>query len=107
MRRAAGHRMMGAHAPHDGADPADSGSHRVDHGAEHEHLESAIPLRQPSEDKTEYAIAQAENQPGDRAGSPQAAGHGVKAQHRNHAKERESCGAEDIALHSEWRKSRS
>lgn len=93
--------MRSARFPDTRAQPGKRGGDQVDHGAQHENFERAVPLAQRPEKGAQDPVGHAENTPGNQAGSEQVCGLAEKAQHRDEGQYGDDGRSGEVALHGD------
>src|SRR6266478_6283843 len=85
-------------SPDRGNNPANRSDNHIRHGAQHEDLERAMPIAEPAEDHAERTIAQAENDPAQKARRQEMPRQTQKPKNRNRCEEAENRHRGDIPL---------
>jgi len=90
--------MRSTGSPDRGNNPAERGENHIDDRAQHENMERAEPITETAENHAERAIAEAENEPGDKARRQQMPRKAQKPKYRNRSEEAQNHRGGDIAL---------
>src|SRR6266446_8898928 len=85
-------------SPDRGNNPANRSDNHIRHGAQHEDLERAMPIAVPAEDHAERTIAQAENDPAQKARRQEMPRQTQKPKNRNRCEEAEDHRRGNIPL---------
>jgi hypothetical protein len=88
-------------SPDNGNNPAERSENHIHNGAHHEDLKRAEPIAEPAEDQAERAIAEAENEPANKARCQEMPRQAQKPKDGNRREEAENRDGGDIALHRE------
>src|SRR2546429_16174 len=90
--------MRSTGSPDRGNNPAERGENHIDDGAKHENMERAEPITEPAEKCAERGIAEAENEPSDKARRQQMPRKAQKPKNGNRSEEAQNHRGGDIAL---------